>query len=470
MIRVFIFLLISCVFCARVKAQNDPWRWKSPRNYPAMVIEGDTLSPPPALSYDTWWQQFGYQQLDELQSAVYLENLEIKVMQNRVLQAQATVKAARAVMMPAVSISPSATREELSANRPIGFDAGDLPQVWQNTFSLPVLLRYEVDLFGRNGNAIKAAKFDLLATKASKKDLTLQITSQMAQQYFTLVTLDTEQIILERTVRIREDNLDIVQTRYQAGLVNAIDVQRARTELATVVVARNNNRLLRSEIELAIATLCGQSPSTFSIPATPLQYLPPVVQPDAPDVIIQQRPDIQQIDNELKAAEQSLKNRRKQLYPSLSLNGSWGYVSADTENLFNDRSTSWLLGGTLSIPVFEGWRRRAELDINKQNLEASQNLLTLQALRAQQEIENLASNLSRLQQQLSAQQDFQEAAQQAALLTKARYTKGLVTYLEVVDAERVVLDAEQLSVQLIGDILINTIRLMVAQGEGEKPD
>lgn len=460
------FLLLSFFRC-ELFAQETGRKWPGPDESPSLVIEEDTIQDPfTGTKFDReWWTVFGYTQLNKLQALALAGNYDIKVLENRVLESKARVQATASALFPSVSFNPSFIRQEFSGTRPVGFDI-DVPQIRLNTYSVPIDLNYEVDVFGRISHQTRASRFELEATQASRDDVVLTVTAEVARNYFLLITLDTELDILKRTLNTRQDNLEIVEIRYDAGLVNEIDLQRARTELASIEVQVESNRLQRTEIELVLAILCGQEPQEFRVPETRLTYQPPQVYTDPPATLDQRRPDLLQAAYELQSFEQRLKSARKELYPSLLLQGSFGYLSESTDALLENQSRNWLVGGTVAIPLFDGFRRRANIKIADQQLEAAENRQQQQTLRAQQEVENARSNLARLRQQLIAQQAFQQAARQAAELSKERYTKGLVTYLEVVDAERIYLDAERLSVQLLGRQLITTVTLIQAIGGG----
>lgn len=159
-----------------------------------------------------------------------------------------------------------------------------------------------------------------------------------------------------------------------------------------------------------------------------------------------------------------MKQAKKELYPSLYLDGSLGLLSGKYDNILENDSRNWLVGATLSVPLFEGGRRRAQLARSEFQLQGAKAQLSQRKLVGDQKVEKALSNLGRIDEQLSVQQEFLSAAQKAAALSRERYRKGLVTYLEVVDAERVVLEAEKLLAQLIGQQLISTVDLMEATG------
>ena len=176
------------------------------------------------------------------------------------------------------------------------------------------------------------------------------------------------------------------------------------------------------------------------------------------------RPDLKAASYAVEAHKRALKSARKNLYPSLYVTGSTGLLSGEAEQIFDGESRNWLLGATLAVPLFEGGRRQAQININEHQLQRSIGNLKQEELIAYQEVINQRSRLLRLKEQMTSQQEFRAAAQRAADLSHQRYTKGLVTYLEVVDAERIVLEAERLSIQLLGQQLLSTVDLMAAKG------
>ncbi|MEN7549690.1 TolC family protein [Rapidithrix thailandica] len=451
------------------QADSGQWKWQLPKQQTSMTLGEDTLSATPAFgSHENqhWWEIFGYQQLNALTALAISENQNIKIAESKVGIAQEQVKVSKANLYPSVSLNPSFARQEFSANRPMPFDVA-AQRVSLNTYSVPLDLRYEVDIWGKAQSNVKASKYHLEASNASQESITLFIASEVAGNYIQLITLDTENKILERTLTTRKENLEIVKTRYSAGLANEIDLQRAKTELSSVAVQLKHNQLRRTEIELALATLAGQNASTFTLEQTGIKYLPPHINPVASGALASNRPDLKVREFSIRAYEEQVKNAKKKLYPSLYLDGSLGLLSGSFDNLFESESRNWLAGVTLSIPLFEGGRRKSQFSISKYQVQAVQEEYKLQELMANEEVERALSNLLRLNEQLVAQQEFLQAAQKAAELSGQRYLKGLVTYLEVVDAERIVLEAERLSAQLLGQQLLSTIRLIVATG-GEK--
>lgn len=474
-----IFLLINLfqiLIGVQVLAQNPQalesnyakWKWQNLPNTLALTLEGDTLRTIPHSDIEVgkeWWKIFQDSELDRLESLAQEENYDLIIIKNRIREAQARIKIAQAAYYPQIQLNPNFTYQSLAPNRPIGFDI-PLERVGLNTYNIPLEITYEVDVWGRLRSAALAARYNGAARVMEEKALLLEVTSLVALNFFALRALDTQKTILKRTYTTRLDNLEIVEIRFQAGLVNEIDVQRAKTELASVEVQLKNNALLRNELEIALATLCGQNPNALQIPENDINYLSPTVVLDAPESISNKRPDMRQLALQIKSIEAQANQTKKNMYPRLNLLGSIGLLSGESEDLFSAQSQTWLLGLNVSIPLFEGGRRRAALEANDYQLEAARESLEQLNIEAYGQVETALSNLGRLEEQLEAQQKFVEAAQKAAILSKQRYTKGLVTYLEVADAERIVLNAELLAAQLLGQQLQTTVVLIQALGGG----
>ena len=470
------FLLIGLIFHSIlpvVAQDNDAvqWKWNADeyQQISTMRLGDDTLSVTPEFTVtdnNHWWESFGYQQLNELTTQAINDNQNLKISRSQTGIAKERIDVAKSGLFPEISVNPSFTRQEFSANRPMQFDIA-AQRVQTNTYAIPVNLSYEVDIFGKVKNSVDASRYNFEASAANQENMTLYIASEVARNFVRLITLDTESKLLESTLSTRQENLEIVETRFNAGLTNEIDLQRAKTELSSVAVQLKNNQLRRTEIELALASLCGRPASSFSIPKTGIEYLAPNINPLASASLITNRPDLQAAELTIKAFEEQLKTSKKSLYPSLYLNGSFGLVSGSADHLFEDNSRAWLAGATISIPLFEGGRRKSQVAISALQKQTVIDDFKLQEQLANEDVERALSNLLRINEQLTAQQEFLNAAQKAAELSNQRYLKGLVTYLEVVDAERIVLEAERMSVQLLGEQLLSTVNLIVATG-GDK--
>lgn len=464
-ISISLLSLLAIGFGHAQTAARD-WKWEpSPQDDPVLFIGTDTISKnATALGpQGQWWQSFGYPDLDSLVQTALDNNRELKGAQARLEQARARKNLALAEMFPAIRVEPSATRQQLSANRANPF-GGALSKVTVNNFDLPVTLSYQLDLFGTNLDKLLAERLNADASGEQFKNIQLQVATEVSQNYFLLLQLDSENRLLQDTKETRVNNLDITSTRYGAGLVSQIDVLRAKTELSAVEVQLKSNNQLRAQVELALALLVGKDASDFEVPFTPIQFLPPPMLIAEKEDLEAQRPDILAAKYTLEASKKSLRSQKKELLPAVYVNSAYGYNAGDADLWTDEDSKAWNVGVSASLPIFEGGKKRAQIKLRKSELQEAQEAYDQQLLTAYQEVESAYAQLNLTHEQLLAQQDLVKAAIEAATLTSERYRKGLVNYIDVVDAERQVLDAEQLSVQLFGQELIGRVTLVKAMG------
>ncbi|WP_419211529.1 TolC family protein [Maribacter sp. X9] len=450
-------------------AQTDTiqkWRWQSiSQKNVALFIGTDTITKTaePLTGNKEWWKSFGYKQLDSLIGLAIKNNIDVKIAQTKIEQARAQKRIVMSTLFPSIKLEPSVMRQELSGNRPNPF-GGQLNRVNLNTFEVPLVLNYKLDIFGENIDQVKANKLLTSSREENKKDITLQVLTEVAQNYFLLLQLDAEKNLLKETEETRIHNLEITTVRNGAGLVSQIDVLRAKSELSSVQVQQKNNEKLRSEIELILALLTGADATSFTIAPTTIEFMPPEILLLEKDMVAATRPDLKAAILRLESSEKLARSQKKQLLPSFYASGSYGYLSGNSSNLIENNSKNWAAGITASLPIFEGGKKRSEIKLRESELNESKERYNQQLLLSYQQIENSYAQLNWVHEQLLAQQEFVSAAIDAASLTGERYRKGLVNYIDVVDAERQVLEAEQLSVQLFGQELIGRVTLIRALG------
>lgn len=445
---------------------TSTWKWDVPEQTNEVLYIGtDTISKKaaPVIETDKWWEAFGYKELDSLIALALQNNEDLKIAQARVEQAIAQKRIAFSSLLPTLRLEPSVARQEFSANRPNPF-GGQLDRVTINTFDIPLTVNYELDVFGKNIDNVKANRLAADASVESRKDILLQVITEVAQNYFLLLQVDAEKDLLKETEKTRLNNLEITTTRYEAGLVSQIDVLRAKTELSSVQVQIKRIHKLRTEIELILAPLVGVDASNFSIHKTEISYMPPDLIFLEKDSLTATRPDLKSAKLMLESSKSLVKNQWKQLLPSFYLNGAFGYLSGDSNNWIENDSRTWVAGVSASLPIFEGGKKRAEIKLRKSELKQAEAAYNQNVLVSYRQVENSISNIKWVHEQLLAQQEFVKAANNAAELTNERYRKGLINYIDVVDAERQALEAEQLSVQLFGQELKERVSLFKALG------
>jgi outer membrane protein, multidrug efflux system len=427
------------------------WKIAAPRDY---------------LAKGAWWEMFGDPVLNNLEEQASSGNLDVRAALQRVEQARATARIRFGELFPEGSINPSFRRERYSPNQEPSFGA-----ITADTIRVPLDLSYEIDIFGRVRRGFEAARAEAEGARAAYHSLLLTLQADVAINYFRLRALDSEIEAVARTVGLREEQLSMVRGRFDAGAGSELDLARAAAELATAQAEASALARQRSELENALAILTGNHPSDFVVASDPSRSTawgpePPVVPVGLPSDLLERRPDVAEAERQIAAANARIGIARAAAFPVFRLTGSGGYVSGEFQNLFDWDSRVWSIGPSVSIPLFAGGRNRA----NKARANAAYEEAVLRyrqrVLQAFADVENSLAALQFLAEQKAAQDRALLNSRKAAELAEVRYRAGIVGYLEVVDANRAVLQTERASVQLAGQRFASAVLLIKALGGG----
>jgi multidrug efflux system outer membrane protein len=436
-----------------------------PANYKAVELgnwkEGQPLDNVPK---GNWWEIFGDTNLNALEAQTLAANQQLKAAVARVDEARSTARVARSQLLPSLTLDPNYTRQRYSPNANPSFGG-----ITANTFSTPLDLSYEVDLWGRVRRSFQGARADAQASLADFYNVLLTLESDVAQNYFALRSLDAEIATVSGTVDLRKEQVKLTQSRYNGGIGSELEIAQAQTELATTEAELASLAQRRDQLENAIAILVGENPTTFKLAAftTPdWNPQPPEIPAGLPADLLERRPDVAAAERQLASANAKIGVAKAAFFPVLSLTGSGGYLSGDVSTLFNWDSHTWSIGPSLSLPIFAGGRNRANYKRSQAAFAEATALYRQQILVAFGEVENSLSGIRHLAVQSEAQERAVTSARRAADLATDRYRSGIVAYIEVVDASRDALSAERSNAQLAGQRLVASVQLVKALGGG----
>jgi hydrophobe/amphiphile efflux-1 (HAE1) family protein/NodT family efflux transporter outer membrane factor (OMF) lipoprotein len=410
-----------------------------------------------------WWEIFGDSALNDLERQATQANQELKAAVARVDQARATARVSRSELLPTIDFNPSVSRDRFSPNQDPSFG-----NITANSFRVPLDLSYEVDLWGRVRRGFEAARADATASLAAFHNVLLTLQADIAQNYFALRALDSEIAVVEATVGLRREQVALVRSRFEGGIGNELDVARAETELASTEAEAAVLARRRAELENAIAILVGANPASFTVARATERWSPeaPAVPIGLPSELLERRPDVAEAERQLAASNARIGVAKAAFFPVLRLTASGGFLSGEVENLFNWDSHVWSIGPSLSLPIFAGGRNRANLERSRASYDESVAAYRQRILVAFGEVENSLAGVRYLATQNEAQNRALANARRAAELATERYRAGIVSYLEVVDANRAALQTERGTAQLTGQRLATTVQLIKALGGG----
>jgi multidrug efflux system outer membrane protein len=427
-----------------------------------------TARPSEDVARGAWWTVFEDPQLNWLEEQALAANQDLKAAAARVEEARALNRAAHAGLFPTLDAGFGPTREKVSAASQFQPDGTNIPQ--QTLWRAQASASYEVDLFGRVASTVDAAQADTQQSEALYRSVLLALQADVAQNYFALRELDAQTQVFAQAVDLREQALELVRRRYAEGDVTALDVSRAQAELASARADAMTVQRLRAASEHRLAVLLGQSPAEFSLAAAPLEPVNLYVPPGLPSSLLERRPDIAAAERAMAAANARIGIAKAAFFPSLALTGAGGFESATLGDLFNWSSRVFLLGplaGTaLNVPIFDGGRRAGHLANARAAYEEEVARYRQQVLSAFREVEDNLSDMRILADQTRTQDEAVDASQRAADLSRRQYAEGAVGYLDVIDAQRGVLQAKRSAAQLRGAQAAATVNLIRALGGG----
>ncbi len=431
-----------------------------------------------------WWTVFRDSTLSRLEEETIAANQDLRIAAARIREGRAQARVAAADFFPNVDLNARGERQRISntlpfqkgkllGNNPFGGTTGGGTETVistqplttiQNDFRVPAELNWELDLFGRVRNEYAAARATAASQEADFESMRLSVTANVAATYFMLRALDAELDVLDRSVAARRDSLRIANERLQAGLTNELDVRRAQADLAQDEASGFQIQRTRGEMENALATLLGKSASELRLPRRPLAGARPIIPTGLPSQLLERRADIAGAERILAAANARIGVATAAFFPRIRLTGAGGFESADLGLLFNAQSRFWQIGPSISLPIFEGGRNAANLEATKARYEEALGQYRKQLLVAFQEVENALVDLRTLSGEAEAQRRVAEAAQRSFELSQQQYQKGAINYLDVLDAQRTLLQSERAQTALLGQQMQATVQLIKALG------
>ncbi|WP_033134767.1 efflux transporter outer membrane subunit [Acinetobacter sp. MN12] len=424
--------------------------------------------PADAQSRGEWWRIFNDPQLNDLEQQAIAGNQNLKVAAANIQASRALRSVTQAERLPSIGAGFGPTRQKPSPAS-LGLDS-DASTSARTLWRAQANASYELDLFGRIASSVNAATADVQQQEALYHSALLALQADVAQAYFLIRQFDAEQAIYAQNIKLLTENQNLIQARYRNGLVSDLDVSRAQTELSTAQSTALSITRNRANTEHALAVLLGKAPAEFSLAIQPLFATAIRLPAGLPSSLLERRPDIAAAERAMAADNARIGIARAAFFPKLDLTGALGYESASLGDLGKWSSRTFLLGpvaGTiLSLPLFDGGQRKAGVAQARAGYEQSVANYRQTVLNAFREVENGLSDQRILDQQIQAQGQALASSRHANQLSHLRYREGSISYLDVIDSDRSILQQEQLAAQLHGSRMIASVDLIRALGGG----
>jgi NodT family efflux transporter outer membrane factor (OMF) lipoprotein len=413
-----------------------------------------------------WWRAFGNDELSALEQRALTQNETLAAASAHYEQARATLAAIAAQRLPELDLQGQVNRTKISGNRPLTNYATPTQSTVQNEVIVEPTLTYDVDLFGRIRREAEGAKASAQQAADDLANARLVLSTDLATDYYALRELDAEIDVLNQSVRLQKKALDYVKAEHDLGSVSGLDLYQQQSQLdatqvqATLLVNR------RAQYEHAIAALVGAPAPQFSIEPKVIEPSVPPVSLGVPSDLLQRRPDIASAERAMAAANAQIGVAKAAFFPSLVLNPGIGWEATSFASLFAAPSLMWTLGAQVSQAVFDGGRRKANLQSANQGYRQAEANYRQTVLNAFEQVQDGVTGLSVLDAASKQAHAGVLDAQRLLSLANDRYSGGLVAYLNVIDAQQSLLTSQRTLVQIRGQQMAMSVALVKALGGG----
>jgi NodT family efflux transporter outer membrane factor (OMF) lipoprotein len=410
-----------------------------------------------------WWEMYQDPQLNKLEEQVAVSNQTLKASYEQYMQARAAIQVFRSQYFPTLSVAPAASRDRVSANRPLHV-AGT--QTTYSDLALQGQATWEPDLWGSIRRSVESQRATTQATAADLANVDLSVRSELAMDYFELRGLDTQQRLLDDTVQQYQQYLDLTKTRFAGGVATDSDVALAQTQLDQTRAQAIDIGVARAQFEHAIATLTGTPASSFGLAPAPLDLQLPQVPLGVPSQLLERRPDVAAAERRTDAANAQIGIAIAAYYPTVTIGGGGGFESQSFGTLIQGPSSLWSLGGSAVELLFDAGRRHALTEEARHAYEVNAANYRQTVLQAFQDVEDNLSGLRILNSESLTQQRAVDSARRSLSISTNRYKGGVTTYLEVITAQATQLANERTAADITTRQFAASVQLIKALGGG----
>ena len=422
-------------------------------------------NPSDALARGAWWELYGDAQLNGLVEKLNSSNQTVAQSEAQFRQAQALVRSARGAFLPSADLSVGKTRSSQgtgSSNSSLTSSSSGI----RDTLNAQVGVSWEADVWGKLRRGLEANEASAEASLADLAAMRLSQQSELVQNYLQLRVIDEQKRLLQATVEAYQRSLKMSENQYKAGISGKDAVAQAQTQLRNTQANMIDLIWQRAQFENAIAVLTGQAPSGFSLAETTTVPALPQIPLSLPSQLLERRPDIASAERSIIAANANIGVAKAAYYPDFSLSLQGGYSSSQYQDWISVPNRFWSVGPKVSLPLFDGGQRSAEVDRNEALYDQTVAKYRQTVLDGLREVENYLVQLKVLGDEAVVQEQALESARESLRLTSNQYKAGLIAYLDVVVVQATALNTERNVLNLRQSRLIASVKRSAALGGG----
>lgn len=412
-----------------------------------------------------WWTRFNDSTLDSLIAVALSNNYNLQSIEATLEKSRLSYQQSKAAFYPSLSLNAQYDLSESSLNY---YEETSSDQYRTNDYiNASLNATWEIDVFGKNRDKVKASKKTYLANEASYQDAVMSLCAQVATVYFNLRSYQQQLIVANQNIASEKNILDITIARYESGLGTQLDVSQAKSVYYNTLASIPRLDAYITQCINNLAILLGTYPSNLANAFNDVSELPSIrhiVNVGIPADVIRRRPDIRQAELNIEAQAATIGATKADFYPKFSITGSFGYLSHDLDEFFNNESQMFQLTPSISWNLFSGMEVRKAVQMSEIALEECIDNYNNVILNAIQEVETEMSNYANALKTIEMGQQVVEQGNKTLELSIDLYKRGLGTFTNVLDAQRTVLSDQNYLVNAWNSALLALVRLYTALG------
>jgi multidrug efflux system outer membrane protein len=414
-----------------------------------------------------WWGQFDDPVLNDLIQIAIQENKDVRIAAARVEQFLGLYGTTRAALFPQVGAAAGASRErasQVTGPKPLESFSSSNPTF--NNYEIYLNASWEIDLWGKLRRATEAARASLLSSEDARRAVILTLVTSVAGSYVNLRDLDKQYEIAKQTAGVREASYKLFKLRFEGGIISELELSQVKSEYEEALSRIPFYEKLIAQQENALSVLLGRNPGPIPRGKSIDELVLPAIPAGLPSDLLANRPDIRQAEENLIAANANIGVAKSQYFPTISLTGFLGFASNDLSKLFTSSAGTWAFGVPISMPIFTAGaiagQVRASEAVQQQLLFRYQQVIQT----AFREVDDSLVDQKRSREQLETQGEQVGTLRQYARIARLRFDEGYTSYLEVLDAERSLFNAQLSYAQTQGTIFQSLVNVYKAMGGG----
>ena len=455
-----IFLIILILNGCSISNDSVIPQIEFPSEYDTTIIDKKNSS-----IEEMWWENYQDKKLSSLIEETLKNNYDLQIAMANISLTRASLSSSISERYPTIELQGLANKQKTSASV---FESTS--QNKYNNYSLSAVLNYELDLWGKYKNAENSANSSLLASYAARDTIKLSLVASVIDNYFLLISLNEQLNIINQIILTKEQILKKYQTQFDAGSISKIDIYQEKSSLTNINIEKNSIQQAISLQKSTLALLVGKTPKEIDEFSKEIfkEKLPKdiVVPLNLPSELLNNRPDIKQAEENLKASDYNISVAKAMYFPNISLTGLIGFESMNLDNLFQSNSAKNSLGSNLVSPILNTGKISANVDSTKANKELAEINYKKTVQQAFQEVYDILNKRDAILKNMEHQKTYTKNIEEIYRITQNQYNQGYVDFIALQSAKRNYLSSQTNLIKLNQSLISSTVSLYKALGGG----